>query len=87
MASLSSKYYQFILSQGICSPIGASLVFYSAMGTIPTWFYTKRAFAYGIIAAGSSLGGVISTQAFRFHTLPETHADVHYSRFSAHYGK
>ena len=31
MASLSTEYYQFILSQGICSPIGASMVFYPGM--------------------------------------------------------
>lgn len=29
------------------------------MSTITTWFFKKRAFAFGIIAGGSSLGGVI----------------------------
>jgi nitrate/nitrite transporter NarK len=28
MTSLATKYYQFILAQGICSPIGASMIFY-----------------------------------------------------------
>ncbi|KAI4091805.1 MAG: hypothetical protein LQ344_003909 [Seirophora lacunosa] len=59
MASLSSKYYQFILSQGICSPIGASLIFYPALSSTGTWFFKRRALAFGIMAAGSSLGGVI----------------------------
>lgn len=59
MASLSTKYYQFLLSQGLCSPIGASLVFYPAMSSVGTWFFKKRAFAFGVMAAGSSLGGVI----------------------------
>ncbi|KAK0848485.1 hypothetical protein LTS02_014051 [Friedmanniomyces endolithicus] len=59
MASLASEYYQFILAQGICSPIGASMIFYPAMSTIPTWFFRKRGAAFGIVAAGSSLGGVI----------------------------
>ncbi|KAK5168867.1 uncharacterized protein LTR77_006176 [Saxophila tyrrhenica] len=59
MTSLSTEYYQFILAQGVCSSIGASLVFYPAMSTIPTWFFQKRGFAFGIIAGGSSLGGVI----------------------------
>lgn len=30
MTSISSKYYQLLLSQAICSPIGASMVFYPA---------------------------------------------------------
>lgn len=28
MASLSTEYYQFFLSQGVCSPIGASMLFF-----------------------------------------------------------
>jgi nitrate/nitrite transporter NarK len=30
MTSLSKKYYQFLLSQAVCSAIGASCVFYPA---------------------------------------------------------
>lgn len=59
MASLSSEYYQFILSQGICSPLGASAVFNASVNSVSTWFAKRRATALGITAAGSSLGGVI----------------------------
>lgn len=59
MASLSKKYYQFVLSQGVCSPLGASMIFYPSMTAVVTWFYQKRALALGITASGSSLGGVI----------------------------
>ncbi|KAL8955283.1 MAG: hypothetical protein Q9193_006809 [Seirophora villosa] len=59
MIVFSSKYYQFILSQGICSPIGASLIFYPALSSTGTWFFKRRALAFGFMAAGSSLGGVI----------------------------
>ena len=59
MASLSSQYYQFILSQGVCSPIGASMVFFPAMTSCISWFLKRRALAFGVIAAGASLGGVI----------------------------
>lgn len=59
MASISTEFYQFALSQGICSAIGASMIFYGAMSSVSTWFYKKRAFALGITASGSSLGGVI----------------------------
>ena len=59
MASISKKYYQFILSQAICSPIGASMVFYPAFACLATWFMKKRAAAFGLAACGSSLGAVI----------------------------
>lgn len=59
MTSLSSKYYQIFLSQSICSPLGAGLIFYPSISAVSTWFFRKRAFALGITVAGSSLGGVI----------------------------
>lgn len=59
MASLCHDYYQFVLAQGVCSPIGASLIFYPAMSCVGTWFFKRRALAFGVMVAGSSLGGVI----------------------------
>lgn len=59
MTSLSTQYYQFLLAQGICSALGASAVFYGCMSSIGTWFFKKRATAFGTMASGSSLGGVI----------------------------
>jgi MFS family permease len=59
MASISTKYYQFILSQGVCSALGASMIFYPSMSAVTTWFFRRRALALGITASGSSLGGVI----------------------------
>lgn len=59
MASLSTEYYQFILSQGICSSLGASAVFNACVNSVSTWFAKRRAFALGVTASGSSLGGVI----------------------------
>ena len=59
MTSLATQYYQFILAQGICSPLGISLVFYPAISTATSWFMRRRALALGIVVAGSSLGGVI----------------------------
>ncbi|KAH6666085.1 major facilitator superfamily domain-containing protein [Halenospora varia] len=51
MASLAKTYYQFILSQGVCSAI--------ALACISTWFSKKRGAAMGIMVTGSSVGGVI----------------------------
>ena len=59
MASLSSEYYQLLLSQGLCSALGAGAIFYAANNSGSTWFLRRRAFALGIVSSGSSLGGVI----------------------------
>lgn len=59
MASISRKYYQLLLSQGICSPIGASAILYPAMNTVVSWFLKRRALALGVMVSGSSLGGVV----------------------------
>lgn len=59
MASISEEYYQILLSQAVCSAIGSSMVFYPAFSCVSTWFLAKRGAALGLVAAGSSLGGVI----------------------------
>lgn len=70
MSSLCKEYYQFILAQGICSPLGLNCIFNAGMATIPTWFLKKRGMAYGIMAAGSGLGGVIFP-IMASHLIPE----------------
>ncbi|KAL2005132.1 hypothetical protein VTN00DRAFT_2982 [Thermoascus crustaceus] len=59
MTSLSTKYYQIMLAQGIASSIGIACLFAPSTNCVISWFYRKRAFAIGIAAAGSSLGGVV----------------------------
>lgn len=59
MASISTTYYQFLLSQGVCSAIGVAAVFLSAIGCVSGWFDKRRGAAFGILATGSSIGGVI----------------------------
>ncbi|PGH32708.1 hypothetical protein GX50_04490 [[Emmonsia] crescens] len=59
MASISTSYYQILLAQGICSPLGAGGIFYASVNSVTTWFFKRRAFALGIVASGSSVGGVI----------------------------
>ncbi|OCL10364.1 major facilitator superfamily transporter [Glonium stellatum] len=70
MTSISKEYYQFLLSQAICSAIGASMVFYPAFNCVSTWFFHKRGAALGLVAAGSSLGGVIFP-IMVIHLIPE----------------
>lgn len=59
MASLSTEYYQILLSQSICSAIGTSAVFSAAMGAVGSWFSKRRALALGVVASGSSLSACI----------------------------
>ncbi|KAB5566226.1 major facilitator superfamily transporter [Coniochaeta sp. 2T2.1] len=59
MTSISSTYYQILLSQAVCSGIGASMVFFPAFTCVSTWFMAKRGAALGFVVMGSSIGGVI----------------------------
>ncbi|KAL4862044.1 hypothetical protein BDV12DRAFT_50217 [Aspergillus spectabilis] len=59
MISISSKYYQFLLAQGICSPIGTSALFHASLTSVNTWFRHRRALALGVAVSGSGFGGVI----------------------------
>ncbi|KAJ5802507.1 MFS general substrate transporter [Penicillium pulvis] len=60
MTSLSTKYYQPILSQSVCSGIGMLLIITPAMNAPMTHSQNCRALAGGFAFPGSSLGGVVS---------------------------
>ncbi|UNI19036.1 hypothetical protein JDV02_005256 [Purpureocillium takamizusanense] len=59
MASISSRYYQFMLSQGVCSALGVAAIFLSTIGCVSGWFDRRRGLAFGVLATGSSVGGVV----------------------------
>lgn len=59
MASISKKYYQILLAQGICSAIGAAAIFQPALSSVSGWFDKNRGVAFGVLSTGSSTGGVI----------------------------
>jgi multisubunit Na+/H+ antiporter MnhG subunit len=59
LASLGTEYYQILLSQSVLSALGVAAVFSAATGPVGSWFLKRRALAFGIVASGSSLGGVI----------------------------
>lgn len=65
--SVCTEYYQFFLAQGLCTSIGNSAIYYASLLAATTWFQKKRAFALGVVVAGSSLGG--TTLPFIFTEL------------------
>ena len=59
MTSLSTKYWQLFLAQGICIGIGDGLVFCPALSLLSTYFTKKRSLAIAIAASGTATGGLI----------------------------
>jgi len=56
MLSLSTKYWQVLLSQGVVYGMGAAGLFLPGIVTTGQWFTTKRGLAIGLVASGSSVG-------------------------------
>lgn len=52
-------YYQVVLSQGILSGIGMSLLLVPSTAIVPTYFERNRALAVGLANTGASLGGIV----------------------------
>ncbi|KAK5628285.1 hypothetical protein RRF57_004000 [Xylaria bambusicola] len=57
--SLSTQYYQLILSQAICAGLGMGMIFHSSINAVATWFKRRRGLAMGLASSGSGVGGVI----------------------------
>lgn len=52
-------YYQVLLSQGILSGLGMSLLLVPSTAIVPTYFTHNRALAVGLANTGASLGGIV----------------------------
>ena len=59
MSSLCTRYWHFILAQGVCIGFGNGLLFTPCMAIASTYFTDKRSLAFGIISAGSVTGGLV----------------------------
>ncbi|KAF5314901.1 hypothetical protein D9619_007514 [Psilocybe cf. subviscida] len=59
LTSVCTRYYQYIMSQGVLFGLSVGLLFYPSLSSISTHFSKYRATALGIAAAGSGLGGVV----------------------------
>ncbi|VDC05947.1 unnamed protein product [Peniophora sp. CBMAI 1063] len=65
MTSLSTKYYEVILAQGVCVGLGAGCLFIPGLAIVSTYFQKRRAAALGFAISGSSIGGVVYSTVFR----------------------
>lgn len=70
MLSLSTTYYQVLLSQAVCIGLGTGCMFIPGVAVLSTYFSTRIATAVGIAAAGSSIGGII--YPIVFHNLQQS---------------
>ncbi|MCJ1457028.1 hypothetical protein MMC28_007394 [Mycoblastus sanguinarius] len=59
MTSLSTKYWQLFLAQGVCTGLGNGLIFCPALSLLSTYFSKKRSLAIAIAASGSATGGIV----------------------------
>ncbi|ORY83513.1 major facilitator superfamily domain-containing protein [Leucosporidium creatinivorum] len=54
----TQNYAQIFLAQGLACGVAAGVIFLGAVSSVSHWFRARRATALGILACGSSIGGV-----------------------------
>ena len=59
MTSISTKYWQLFLAQGICKGLGDGMLFCPTVSLVATYFSKKRALAMACTATGGATGGLI----------------------------
>ncbi|KAJ4506392.1 hypothetical protein HRR83_003065 [Exophiala dermatitidis] len=64
MLSLSHKYYQIFMTQGICLGLGCGVLYIPGLALVSRSFSRRRAMAMGIVTSGAPVGGIIYTITF-----------------------
>ncbi|RYO97491.1 hypothetical protein DL764_007294 [Monosporascus ibericus] len=59
MLSLCTEYWQVVLAQGFVVGIGGGCIFVPALAVVQPYFNSRLGLALGVVATGSSLGGII----------------------------
>lgn len=59
MASISTQYWQVLLSQGVCCGLGNGFLFCPMLAVVSTYFSKKKPLAIGLCACGGATGGLI----------------------------
>lgn len=65
MLSLSTQYYQIMLSQGVLMGLCSGFLYIPSVALIPVYFKRHRGLALGIATGGGSIGGIIYPIVFR----------------------
>ena len=63
MLSLATKYWQVLLSQGVCMGLGAGLLYIPSLALVGIWFSRKRSLAMGIVTSGIAVGESCHSQS------------------------
>ena len=64
LMSISNKYWQLMLTQGVLMGLGNSLLYLPGLALVGRSFKKNRALAMGITTCGAPIGGVIYTLVF-----------------------
>lgn len=59
LMSISTEYWQLMLTQGVLTGIGGGIFFTPSLALISTYFQKRRGIAVGIATTGNSAGGMI----------------------------
>ena len=59
ITSISSRYWQLFIAQGICKGLGDGLIFCPTVALVATYFSKRRASAMACAASGGATGGII----------------------------
>ncbi|KAI5198740.1 MFS transporter, MCP family, solute carrier family 16, member 10 [Aureobasidium subglaciale] len=59
MTSISTKYWQLFLAQGVCTGLGSGILFTPSMALLSTYFSTHKGLAVALATTGNSAGGAL----------------------------
>ncbi|KAI9687031.1 MAG: putative secondary metabolism biosynthetic enzyme [Bathelium mastoideum] len=65
MLSLSTRYYQIMLAQGVLTGLCCGLLYIPSVALMPLYFKDRRGLALGLATGGGSIGGIVYPIVFR----------------------
>lgn len=65
LTSISTKYWQILLAQGICVGLGTCCLSIPSMAVVPLYFFKRRALAMATATVGSGLGSTLYPLIFQ----------------------